>query len=134
MSRDITNTMTMSSAFNNAVNVSDITIPATISFPNVLYGQSIFASCYNLKRVKFEGDNIALGAQCFLNCSQLRVIDLRHTTAVPTLSTNAFTGCITSELKIVVPDSLVDTYKKATNWVSYPNSIIGATEYDALNS
>lgn len=134
MSRDIINTLSLSSTFANAVNISDITIPATIRFLDALYGQSIFSSCYNLKRVKFEGDSVALGAQCFLNCSQLRVIDLRHTTAAATLTTSAFSGCITSELKIVVPDSLVDTYKKATNWVSYPNSIIGATEYDALNS
>lgn len=134
MSRDITNILSLSGTFNNAVNISDITIPATISFPNAMFSQTMFASCYNLKMVKFEGDNVMLGAQCFLNCSQLRVIDLRHTTAVATLTTSAFSGCITSELKIVVPDSLVDTYKKATNWVSYPNSIIGATEYDALNS
>lgn len=120
--------------FASAGNISDITIPATIEIQNAAVASSIFNNCYNLKRVTFEGSSVALGSYCFSNCAQLRVVDLRNTTSAIPLVVTAFSGCIMSKLKIVVPDSLVDTYKKATNWVSYQSSIIGATEYDALNS
>ena len=50
--------------------------------------------------------------------------------SVPTLGgTSVFTS-IPSDCKIVVPDSLYDTWVAATNWSTYANNIIKASEFN----
>ena len=48
-------------------------------------------------------------------------------------STNAFSS-IPSDCKIIVPDTLYDTWIAATNWSTYASKIIKKSEWDALNA
>ena len=66
----------------------------------------------------------SIGNYAFHNCSNLTTIYVgTNTSTVCTLSnTNAFNGC-TNLTNIYVPESLVDSYKSATNWSSYADKI-----------
>ena len=88
-----------------------------------------FNSCANLKEIKIPicGN---IGQRCFYNCNSLVKIFLDGVTAVPTLGTEALTGT-PEELKIIVPDNLVDSFKAATNWSAYADKIVGISEYNA---
>ena len=67
----------------------------------------------------------SVGANAFPSCYQKMVIDLSKCTAVPTLSDiNAFTG-INPLTQILVPKSLVNTWKGETNWSTYADNIVG---------
>ena len=56
--------------------------------------------------------------------------DFRASKSVPTLSnTNAFNN-IPSDCKIVVPDSLYDTWIAATNWSTHASKIIKASKFN----
>jgi hypothetical protein len=72
----------------------------------------------------------SISTYAFGNCWGMAYYDFRTSKSVPTLSnTNAFSG-IPSDCKIVVPDSLYDTWVAATNWSTYANNIIKASEFN----
>lgn len=63
------------------------------------------------------------------------VFDFRNATSIPTLaSVNAF-GRTSGSKKIIVPDSLYDSWKAAANWSSTTNGIVNAiisqTDYES---
>ena len=62
------------------------------------------------------------------------MVDFRSANSVPSLAaTSAFTG-VNSNYKIVVPDSLYETWINATNWsnTSIVSHIIKASDYALL--
>ena len=73
------------------------------------------------------GDITSIEANAFLNCYGVKFYDFTNCTSVPSLAnTNAFSG-IASDCKIVVPDSLYNSWK--TSWSTYSSYIVKESEY-----
>ena len=88
-----------------------------------------FGTCKSLKEIKIPiCKNFATYA--FSGCSVLEKIFLDGVTAVPTLGTYALNGT-PEELKIIVPDNLVESFKAGTGWSAYADKIVGISEYNA---
>ena len=126
-----------------------------IVFPSKAYkfGNDIFTGCTGLKTLIFpEGgdlsslpsnvcyNNYALGpivkipASCsliaysFINCYNVLYYDFREHTSIPTASNASFFSGINKLCKIVVPDSLYESWKSSTNWSYYADYIYKASE------
>ena len=94
-----------------STNLVTITIPSKISeIPS-----SCFTGCNLLEQIFFNGDINTIKSSSFYGCTSLSQFDLRNNTAVPTLYSVAALGHA-SGCKIVIPNSLYDTWTTATNW------------------
>lgn len=86
-----------------------------------------FGNCRLLKRAEFESLTSSLGiyATAFGGCTVLEKLVLRGQEVSRLRHANAFTGSgiASGTGYIYVPDSLVDSYKTATNWSTYANQI-----------
>ena len=86
-----------------------------------------FRGCTALSKVVIHGNpTIASGA--FDSCKGIGEYRFAGATKVPTLSaTSSLT--VPAFCKIVVPDSLYDSWIKASNWSTYASCIVKASEY-----
>ena len=107
-----------------AAGVETVDLPAC-----ALIRDSGFDSCKKLKEIKIPICK-EIRTRALYNCTALEKIFLDSVTAVPTLGTNALYGT-PEELKIIVPDNLVDSFKAATGWSAYADKIVGVSEYNA---
>lgn len=118
-----------------------------ILLPNVTtIGEQAFNGCSNLEKIKCDlvttlGSQAIRGCKnlkyfystkltsiqngCFADCTNLVAIIISSDTVCPLSVTNAFnnTPIISGTGYIYVPDSLVDSYKSATNWSTYASQI-----------
>jgi hypothetical protein len=117
----------------------------------VIY-KNFFVGCYSLEEVEIPEDQTIIYANSFTDCDTLRELifpkgittiqssafggsgigkfDFSALEAVPTLeNTNAFSGTLATS-KIIVPDALYDDWKAATNWSTYADRIVKASEYN----
>ena len=93
-------------------------------------GNYAFYYCFSLASVVIPQGVTSIGNFAFRFCNGMAYFDFRASKSVPTLSnTNAFND-IPSDCKIVVPDSLYDTWKSATNWSTHASKIIKASEFN----
>lgn len=98
---------------------------------NVVFGTSLisivscgFKNCKKLGDITFQSSP-KLDSQCFANC-QMRYVFFNCDT-VPVMSeVSAFAGTL---CQFVVPDALYDEWVSATNWSTYADRIIKASEY-----
>lgn len=121
-SADFPNTTSIGAhAFRNCSQLSSVDFPNTTSI-----GDYAFGNCYQLSSVDFPNAT-SIGAQAFYNCSRLTSIKLASSQVVTLGSANAFerTPFASGAGFIYVPDELVESYKTATNWVTYANQIKG---------
>ena len=88
-----------------------------------------FGTCKSLKEIKIPICK-TFSTYAFSGCTVLEKIFLDGVTAVPTLGTYALNGT-PEELKIIVPDNLVESFKAATGWSAYADKIVGISEYNA---
>ena len=115
-----------SNAFSNCQSLASVVIPEGVTS----IGASAFNGCYSLASVVIPDSVTSIGSYAFRNCSGMAYYDFRASKSVPTLSnTNAFDN-IPSDCKIVVPDSLYDTWIAATNWSTHASKIIKASEFN----
>ncbi len=117
------------SAFYGCTSLASVVIPQGVKS----IGNQAFYGCTSLASVVIPNSVTSIGSSAFYGCTSLAILDLRTHTSVPTLSnTNAFTS-VASDLKIVVPDGLYDTWIAATNWSSTSVSkyIVKASEFNA---
>ena len=132
-------------AFGGCTSLSDITATGSVSnyafyrcskLEKIsVYGSSVgsyaFSYCTTLKSVYFRLAS-QISSYAFQQCSKLNMLVLRRWTTACTLqSTNAFTGTPIAQGTgyIYVPQALIDTYKTATNWVTYANQIRAIEDY-----
>jgi hypothetical protein len=114
--------------FQDNHSLSSIAIPNSIT----QIGLQMFLNCFSLSSIAIPPSVTSIQTSAFNNCYGMAFYDFSHHTAVPTLeNTNAFTG-IPSDCKIIVPDSLYDTWIAATNWSTYASYIIKKTDWDNL--
>lgn len=104
-------------AFNNCLNFRYINIPNSLTY----IPEGCFYNCDGLTDIELHSGITSIGEDAFRNCDGLYSITLYGTTP-PTLGTNALSGT-SSNLKIYVPSSAVNTYKAASGWSDYANQI-----------
>ena len=116
-------------AFYNCYSLASVVIPNGVTS----IGTKLFYNCYSLASVVIPNGVTSIGDSTFNGCSSFAILDFRTHTSVPTLSnTNAFSS-VASDLKIVVPDGLYDTWIAATNWssTSVSKHIVKASVFNA---
>ena len=94
---------------------------------------SMFSGCTSLKRIKMNASSGNWGTNMFYGCTSLELVDMTGSTGVPTLSNvNNFSNT-NDTYKIVVPDSLYDTWIAATNWASIASHIMKKSDWNAAH-
>ena len=112
-------------AFNSCYSLASIAIPQVVTSIDA----RTFYSCYCLASVVIPQGVTSIGSDAFYSCYGMAFYDFSQCLAVPSLAnTNAF-GSIPSDCKIIVPDSLYDDWKAATNWSTYASYIVKDSEY-----
>lgn len=107
------------------------TLPAT-NLQEACYG-SMFYGCTSLKRIKMNASYGRWGSHMFNGCAALELVDMTGSTYVPTLEdVNNFANT-NDTYKIVVPDSLYDTWIAATNWASIASHIMKQSDWNAAH-
>lgn len=89
-----------------------------------------FYACDALASLKILGNITNVGDRAFYSCDSLEKLILPNVTSVPTITAYTFYGTpiATGTGYIYVPDSLVDSFKSATNWSAYGDKIKGVSE------
>lgn len=141
-------TSTGSYSFYDCKSLISVDFPAVISI-----GSNAFYGCSSLTTINFSavtsiGSNAfynckslisadflvatTIYSYAFYNCSALNALILRNSTICTLSNKNAFTGCILINGTggyIYVPSSLINTYKTATNWVTYASKFRALENY-----
>ena len=113
-------------AFYNCYSLASIVIPSGVTS----IGSSAFNNCQSLASVVIPSGVTSIDNNAFNYCYGMAYYDFRASKSVPTLSnTNAFKN-IPSDCKIVVPDSLYNTWIAATNWSTHASNIIKASKFN----
>lgn len=101
-------------------------ILSSVSLPNVVRMSGYcFANCVSLQTISLPNCSY-VSRYAFWNCTNLKTIYMgtaRSVVATMTQS-NALSDCSALQ-SIYVPASLVDSYKKASNWSYYSSKIVG---------
>ena len=104
-------------------------LPATTLANNCYY--YMFRNCTSLKRIKMNASSGNWGSSMLNGCTSLELVDMTGSVGVPQLShVNNFDNT-NDTYKIVVPDSLYDTWITATNWVSIASHIMKQSDWNA---
>ena len=108
------------SAFNYCISLASITIPDGVrSIIN-----SAFQNCYSLASITIPDGVKSIGTNAFGNCYGMRYYDFSACTAIPNLpSTNVFNN-IPSDCQMLIPSSLYNNWKSATNWATYASKMV----------
>lgn len=87
--------------------------------------------CSVLAEARFDSLN-TITNQVFLNCTALEKLILGSSTLCELTNANAFQSSSVEDGTgyVYVPDSLVESYKTATNWVNYANQIKPISELE----
>ena len=94
---------------------------------------SMFNGCASLKRIKMNASSGNWGDGMFNGCTSLELVDMTGSTGVPQLSNVNNFDNTNDTYKIVVPDSLYDTWITATNWASIASHIMKQTDWNAAH-
>ena len=114
--------------FRNCFNLSHYELPSQLE---ELKGAT-FYQCEKLKELVFPKTFKSIAANAFYYAG-ITKYDFRALESIPTLAnSSAFTNII-AYTKIIVPDALYDSWKAATNWSTYADYIIKASEYETQN-
>ena len=105
-------------------------LPAT---PLAKCYSSMFSGCTSLKRIKMNASSGNLGTYMFYGCTSLELVDMTGSIGVPTLSNVNNFNNTNDTYKIVVPDSLYNTWIAATNWASIASHIMKKSDWNAAH-
>ena len=108
------------------------TLPVT-QMSNNCYS-NMFHGCTSLKRIKLNASSsVGWGPNMFKNCTSLELVDMTGSIAVTALSDVNNFADTNDTYKIVVPDSLYDTWIAATNWASIASHIMKQSDWNAAH-
>ena len=111
-----------SNVFSSCYSLESIIIPNGVTTIN----KNAFSSCYSLKSVTIPNSVTTIDSNAFSYC-YIANYDFTNHTTIPTLTnTNVFVKIETG--RIIVPDNLYEEWKVATNWATYADKIIKASE------
>ena len=75
----------------------------------------------------------SLGGNMFNGCTSLELVDMTGSIGVPQLSNVNNFAKTNDTYKIVVPDSLYDTWVNETNWASIASHIMKKSDWNAAH-
>ena len=105
-------------------------LPATVLVDNCY--SSMFYGCTSLKRIKMNASSGEFGAGMFYGCTSLELVDMTGSTGVPSIFPDFDNFSNTNDTyKIVVPDSLYDTWIADVNWTSIASHIMKKSDWNA---
>lgn len=125
---------------SSAINILKILKAGTISMTSVFYGctnikkiilplfkmgsaSAVFGNCSKLQLIDI--DTMGLSFQPFSGCNNLKTLIYRRTSGVNSISSISLLPSIFQKYGyLYVPESLLESYKKATNWVTIADRII----------
>ena len=108
------------SVFNNCYSLSSITIPDGVTS----ISNYAFQGCNSLSSITIPNGVTSIGSNAFNDCYGMRYYDFSACTAIPSLSnTNAFNN-IPSDCQMLIPSSLYNNWKSATNWATYASKMV----------
>ena len=93
----------------------------------------MFNGCTSLSRIKINASSGSWGENMFNGCTSLELVDMTGSTGVPQLSNVNNFANTNDTYKIVVPDSLYDTWIAATNWASIASHIMKQTDWNTAH-
>lgn len=114
--------------FCNCINLKSCKLPEVTALTT-----KTFAYCKRLTMLEFPKVKWLRESYIFQNCTSLNKLVLGEESGVAQLAvTNAFenTPIANGTGYIYVPDDLVESYKTATNWVTYADQIKGLSELE----
>ena len=107
-------------AFYYCSSLSSITIPDGVTS----IGNYVFQHCYSLSSITIPDGVTSIGNYAFRDCYGMRYYDFSACTTIPSLSnTNAFNN-IPSDCQMLIPSSLYNNWKAATNWATYASKMV----------
>lgn len=120
---------------NSISSVSSSMLATCSSLPNIVIPEnwtkipsSMFKLCSALSEIIIPKNISKIESYAFQYCYAIKKFDFIHHESIPTLdNANAFNG-IAGDYQIVVPDSLYNGWKEATNWATYAENIVKASE------
>ena len=93
----------------------------------------MFNGCTYLKRIKMNVSSGSFGRNMLKGCTSLELVDMTGSTGVPYLENVDNFSDTNNTYKIVVPDSLYDTWIVATNWASIASHIMKQSDWNAAH-
>ena len=93
----------------------------------------MFSNCTSLKRIKMNASSGNWGSSMFSGCTSLELVDMTGSTGVPQLSNVNNFANTNDTYKIVVPDSLYNTWIAATNWASIATHIMKQSDWNTAH-
>lgn len=111
-------------AFQNASQLKNINLPKSL----IDLGTFAFTNCTSIDSAMYIPKTVTtIKAGVFNSCLKIPFYDFSNHLEIPLLENiNAFTRLSGS---IVVPDALYDQWIVATNWATYANRIVKASEF-----
>ena len=106
-------------------------LPATTMVNRCYY--EMFRECTSLKRIKMNASSGSWGDSMFNGCASLELVDMTGSTGVPQLANVNNFEKTNETYKIVVPDSLYDTWVNETNWASIASHIMKQSDWNAAH-
>lgn len=91
-----------------------------------------FSNCYSLSKIIFPSTITSIGYGAFQACYGMKIYDFSAAASIPTLS-NSNALAVNTDTAIIVPDSLYNDWKVASNWSMFANNIISKSDWDAQN-
>jgi hypothetical protein len=109
---------------------------ASIVLPNSVtsIGNYAFSYCYSLASIVLPNSVTSIGNYTFGYCYGMAFYDFSKCASIPTLGGTSVFYRIESDCRIIVPDSLYDSWKSTTNWSSHASKIIKKSDWDAQNN
>jgi hypothetical protein len=90
-------------------------------------GSYVFSNCYSLTNITIPSSVTSIRDQAFYSCYSLKKVLIKGDTVKTLDNSNAF-GNVPKSTLFFVKDELVESYKVATNWVTYANQIMPMSE------
>lgn len=113
-----------SRAFIACSNLIEVNLPPKLT---ILSGES-FQTCDISVPLIIPSGITTIGARAFYANEKIPYFDFRNHVFIPALaSENVFSS--TGSARFIVPDSLYDDWIKETNWVTYAERIVKASEF-----
>lgn len=109
-------------AFSYCHSLKETRVPAA----NRLYSYS-FQNCYSLSKLYFPKEVLNINTSVFAECRGLSIMDFSTHEAIPTITSSSFTG-LPADCKIIVPDSLYESWIVANYWSNLSSRIVKASE------
>ena len=108
------------SVFYNCYSLASVTIPDGVTS----IGNAAFYNCYSLASVTIPDGVTSIDGGTFNYCYGIRYYDFSACTDIPALSNaNAFKN-IPSDCQMLIPSSLYNNWKSATNWTTYASYMV----------